>query len=70
MKKFIREFRIIPVVLIALCCLVVLKVAGLLQDGGYVLSDAQLPAESRKTILGSRTHSIFRPDAKSSIHRM
>lgn len=38
--KFIREFRIIPTVLIAISCLVVLKVAGLLLDGGYILIDA------------------------------
>jgi flagellar motility protein MotE (MotC chaperone) len=48
MKKFIREFRIIPVVLIALSSLVMLKVAGLVLDGGYVLSDATPPAESSK----------------------
>lgn len=38
--KFIREFRIIPTVLIAISCLVVLKIAGLLLDGGYILTDA------------------------------
>ncbi|RTL50838.1 MAG: flagellar protein FlbB [Bradyrhizobiaceae bacterium] len=37
--SFIREFRIIPVLLIAISCLVVLKIAGLLLDGGYIFND-------------------------------
>jgi flagellar motility protein MotE (MotC chaperone) len=44
--KFIREFRIIPTVLIAISCLVVLKVAGLLLDGGYILTDTPPPKTS------------------------
>ena len=32
MKTLLRDIRIVPVVLIAICCLVVLKVAGLLLD--------------------------------------
>jgi flagellar motility protein MotE (MotC chaperone) len=43
--NFIREFRIIPVVLIAISCLVVLKVAGLLLDGGYVFNDPPVSAK-------------------------
>jgi flagellar motility protein MotE (MotC chaperone) len=35
MKSF-RNIRVIPVVVIAVCCLAVLKVAGLLIDGSYV----------------------------------
>src|SRR6266446_3825611 len=35
MKSF-RDIRVIPVVLVAIFCLVVLKVAGLVIDGGYV----------------------------------
>lgn len=35
MKSF-RNIRVIPVVVLAVCCLAVLKVAGLLIDGGYV----------------------------------
>jgi flagellar motility protein MotE (MotC chaperone) len=41
--NLIREFRIIPTVLIAISCLVVLKVAGLLLDGGYILNDKSPP---------------------------
>lgn len=42
--SLVREFRIVPVLLIAISCLVVLKVAGLLLDGGYIFSG--LPATS------------------------
>ncbi|MBX9647410.1 MAG: flagellar protein FlbB [Xanthobacteraceae bacterium] len=43
--NFIREFRIVPVVLIAISCLVVLKVAGLLLDGGYIFNDQPVPTK-------------------------
>jgi flagellar motility protein MotE (MotC chaperone) len=43
MRKFIREFRIIPTLIIAAVCLVVLKVAGLLLDGGYIFRDDPTP---------------------------
>jgi flagellar motility protein MotE (MotC chaperone) len=39
MKRFARDIRIIPVLMIAISCLVVLKVSGLLLDGGYILND-------------------------------
>jgi flagellar motility protein MotE (MotC chaperone) len=35
MKSF-RNIRVIPVAVVAICCLAVLKVAGLVIDGGYV----------------------------------
>jgi flagellar motility protein MotE (MotC chaperone) len=44
--KSLRDIRVIPVVLIAICGLAVLKVAGLVIDGGYVF-DYQ--PESNKT---------------------
>jgi flagellar motility protein MotE (MotC chaperone) len=37
MKSF-RNIRVIPVVVIAVCCLAVLKIAGLVIDGGYVFA--------------------------------
>lgn len=43
MKTLLRDIRIIPILLIATCCLVVLKVSGLLLDGGYILNDAPKP---------------------------
>ncbi len=39
MKSIFRDIRIVPIVLIAICCLVVLKVSGLLLEGGYILND-------------------------------
>lgn len=39
MKTLLRDIRIIPILLIAACCLVVLKVSGLLLEGGYILND-------------------------------
>ncbi len=38
MKSF-RNIRIIPVVMLAICGLAVLKVAGLVLDGGYIFDD-------------------------------
>jgi flagellar motility protein MotE (MotC chaperone) len=43
MRKFLREFRIIPTLLIATVCLAVLKIAGLLLDGGYIFRDDPTP---------------------------
>jgi flagellar motility protein MotE (MotC chaperone) len=37
MTGFIREFRLVPVVLFATICLFTLKVMGLLLEGGYIL---------------------------------
>lgn len=39
MIKFARDFRLIPIVILATIALFVLKVAGLVFDGGYTLSD-------------------------------
>jgi flagellar motility protein MotE (MotC chaperone) len=39
MKAILRDIRIVPILLIAICCLVVLKVSGLLLEGGYILND-------------------------------
>jgi len=39
MMRFIREFRLIPVVLLAAVCLFGLKVLGLVLDGGFTLAD-------------------------------
>ncbi len=43
MKTLLRDIRLIPILLIATCCLVVLKVSGLLLDGGYILNDTPKP---------------------------
>lgn len=39
MIRFARDFRLIPLVLIASVCLLALKVSGLVFDGGYTLAD-------------------------------
>jgi flagellar motility protein MotE (MotC chaperone) len=38
MKRLARDIRIIPVLIVAIGCLAVLKVSGLLLDGGYILN--------------------------------
>src|SRR4051812_20575486 len=43
--KVFREIRVIPVVLIAIFGLAVLKVAGLVIDGGYVFDYQSQPAK-------------------------
>jgi flagellar motility protein MotE (MotC chaperone) len=42
MIKFLRELRLIPVVLLATASLAALKFLGLLLDGGYILNDPDL----------------------------
>jgi len=39
MMRFARDFRLIPVVLLATICLFALKVSGLVFDGGYTLAE-------------------------------
>ena len=39
MMRFVREFRLIPVVLLAIVCLLALKLVGIVLDGGFTLAD-------------------------------
>ena len=39
MMRFVRDFRLIPVVMLAAVCLLGLKIVGLLLDGGFTLAD-------------------------------
>jgi len=39
MIRFARDFRLIPIVLLATVCLFALKVSGIVFDGGYTLAD-------------------------------
>jgi flagellar motility protein MotE (MotC chaperone) len=51
MTRLIRDFRLIPVVLIAISALFVLKAAGLIFNGGYTLNgadDGDITGTSRK----------------------
>jgi flagellar motility protein MotE (MotC chaperone) len=43
MSKRRRDFRLIPILLVAIACLAVLKVAGIALDGGYILMDEPQP---------------------------
>jgi flagellar motility protein MotE (MotC chaperone) len=53
MMKFVREFRLIPVVLLATVSLAALKLLGLLLDGGYILTDLDYtPPERPITVPG------------------
>lgn len=45
MTRFIRDFRIIPVVLVAIAALFVLKSFGLIFEGGYIFAGGSRPAE-------------------------
>ena len=47
MMTYVRELRLIPVVLLATASLAVLKLLGLLLDGGYLLTDLDLAAMDR-----------------------
>lgn len=46
MKNLFRDVRIIPTLLIAITCLIVLKVSGILLEGGYILNDDAAPQKS------------------------
>jgi flagellar motility protein MotE (MotC chaperone) len=47
MMRWVREFRLIPVVLLATASLAALKLLGLVLDGGYLLTDIDLAAMDR-----------------------
>jgi flagellar motility protein MotE (MotC chaperone) len=47
MMRFVREFRLIPVVLLAITCLFGLKVLGIILDGGYTLADLDFGSGSK-----------------------
>ena len=47
MTRMLREFRLLPVVLLATICLFILKVSGLVFDGGYTLKETDAPPPSR-----------------------
>jgi flagellar motility protein MotE (MotC chaperone) len=51
--KSARDIRVIPVLLVAIICLAVLKVAGLVLDGGYVFDyepDSTKPSWAQETL--------------------
>jgi flagellar motility protein MotE (MotC chaperone) len=64
MMRFVREFRLIPVVLLAITCLFGLKVLGILLDGGYTLAD--LDFSSGSSDLAAVKSDVLNPRAKAS----
>ena len=56
MMRFVREFRLIPVVLLATVCLLGLKLLGIALDGGFTLADLDF---------GSGVDTVARNDAGS-----
>jgi flagellar motility protein MotE (MotC chaperone) len=80
MMRFVRELRLIPVVLIATSCLLGLKVIGLMLDGGFTLADLDFssrpnvadtsnapPADQRPKTAWARDMFNF-PDVTGSIN--
>jgi flagellar motility protein MotE (MotC chaperone) len=65
MIKFIRDFRLIPVVLIASAGLFTLKVVGIVADGGYTLGAGQLAKADRIARESAKiaTSPLLRPPA-------
>ncbi len=49
MKKSLRNIRVIPVVLVAIFSLAVLKIAGLVLDGGYVFDYSPRPVRPHQS---------------------
>jgi flagellar motility protein MotE (MotC chaperone) len=57
MMRFVREFRLIPVVLLAITCLFGLKVLGIILDGGYTLSGLDWGGASKSVVADADTDS-------------
>jgi flagellar motility protein MotE (MotC chaperone) len=68
MTRLIREFRLLPVVLLATVLLLGLKVLGIVLDGGYTLADLDFsssPGESANDPATSQRPAVTRADALS-----
>ena len=58
MIRFARDFRLVPVVLLATVCLFALKVSGLVFDGGYTLGDRIQQSIERATVRVAARESV------------
>jgi len=70
MKSF-RNFRVLPIVLIAIFGLAVLKIAGLVIDGGYVFDyrpDSTAPSWAQETFNFPRGSKTARADITGSVN--
>jgi len=56
MMRWARDFRLIPIVLLAMICLFALKVSGLVFDGGYTL--AERLEQNAKKIQGAASEGV------------
>lgn len=65
MIKYVRDFRLIPVVLIASACLFALKMTGIIADGGYTLGAGHLAKTDRIARESAKmvTTQLLRPPA-------
>src|SRR5882757_7519902 len=70
MKSF-RDIRVIPVVLVAVLGLAVLKVAGLVIDGGYVFDyrpNSTRPSWAQESFNFPGGPKVDRPEVTGSVH--
>ena len=58
MIRLLREFRLIPIVLIATGCLFALKIVGLVLDGGYLLGSRGMRNDNRTISLAPSSQMI------------
>src|ERR1700761_4282528 len=71
MKPF-RNIRVLPVVLVAVFCLAVLKIAGLVLDGGYVFDyrpEADKPSWARDTFNFPGRNYVDNSDVTGSVEK-
>ncbi len=69
MMRFVREFRLIPVVLLAITCLFGLKVLGIILDGGYTLADLDFSSGSSDADAVGSLKAFAKSDALSADQR-
>jgi flagellar motility protein MotE (MotC chaperone) len=68
MIRVLRDFRIIPIALVAITALFVLKALGLVFEGGYTLSEAALRSAEQGDITGTVLERLdATPDAPAAL---
>ena len=58
MMRLLREFRLIPIVLVATGCLFALKIVGLMVDGGYLFGSRTMRNDNRTISLAPTTQML------------
>jgi flagellar motility protein MotE (MotC chaperone) len=65
MMRFVRDFRLIPVVLLAAVCLLGLKILGIVLDGGFTLADLDFSSAPAPIAESEQAQSpSLKPDAR------